>query len=73
MFDRFWPVPVSVPTGDPSVLMLSVGDRIHVTINRSESAHWIEVPAPRLDVALSTGDRGRDSQASANDRLRAHL
>lgn len=56
MFDRFWPVRVSVPTGDPSVLMLSVGDGIHVTINRSESAHWIEMPAPRLDFALSIGD-----------------
>lgn len=57
LLQRFWSAPISVPTGDPSVLVLSVGDGIWIAINRSEDPKSIETPASVLNMALLTNDR----------------
>lgn len=66
LLNRFWTAPISVPTGDPDVLLLSVGDGVHVTINRSMERKRIRLPASSLAVVLSTGaEVEADGQAIA--------
>ncbi|MDQ3539619.1 MAG: hypothetical protein M3440_02930 [Chloroflexota bacterium] len=55
--ERFWPAPISVSTGNPSVLVLLVGDGIRVAVNRSEDPESIELLVSLLNVAISTSGR----------------
>lgn len=55
--DRLLSAPVHVPTSDPDVLLLLVGEGTYVAINRSPDVKAIDMPGESLRVTFSTGER----------------
>lgn len=55
--DRLATAPVFLPSGDPGVLLLSVGEGMFVAINRSPDVKAIDIPGESFQVALSTGEQ----------------
>lgn len=47
-------VPVAVDSGDPDVLMLAVGEGLHVAVNRSPSARRVTLPGGSITVTIAT-------------------